>query len=141
MRGRQAIEHGIAAVEADADPRTRKRLPELRGQAAQEPEDAGGPGGVARPQQRGDEILPRGPIEGERGHQRQITPRVVEPIEERELLRAMRRVGGRIEVQGDDRGGPVPTPQRGDHRIGERLAQPIQIPRRRLLLKARERRL
>ena len=45
-------------------------------------------------------------VEGHGGHHRQIAPRVVVAIEEAELLLAVRRVVGGVEVDGNPRGAP-----------------------------------
>jgi hypothetical protein len=97
--------NNVAAITTHPrDPRAWKRAPQFGDQTTQQSPHAHGAAGVPRPQQRGDQVLPRGAFEGEGGDQRQITPRVIEPIEDRELLRAVRGIGGRIEIQCDDLG-------------------------------------
>lgn len=47
---------------------------------------------------RGDEVLPRLVVEGQRPHERQIAPVIVEAIEEGELLGAVGLILGAIAI-------------------------------------------
>jgi hypothetical protein len=67
----------------------------------------GRPRRVAQPEDRGDQVLPRLLVKGQRAHQRQIAPVIVEAIEEGELLRAVGLVFGGIEI---DRNQPDAAP-------------------------------
>jgi len=66
-------------------------------QPAQDPEGARRRGGIARPQERRDQVLGPLPIEGERPYEGEVAPGVVVAAEESELLLAV----GRVDVDGD----------------------------------------
>src|ERR1035437_1949111 len=68
-----------------------QRAPEFRQQPMPEAHRAGGPRRVAGPEDRGDQVLSRLVVKGQRAHQRQIAPVIIEAIEEGELLRAVGR--------------------------------------------------
>ncbi len=100
----QPVEHlgaGEAAIEPHAQARLRKGAAQQRDEAAQHADRAETRGGIAGTQDRGAQILRGLVIEGHKRQQRQIAPRVVVPIEERELLGAMRGVIGGIEIDRD----------------------------------------
>src|SRR3989475_9747165 len=81
-----------------------KRRAQLAQQAAQE---AAGPAAswrIAGPPHRRDGILLRFVVEGHRGHDGQIAPRVVVAVEEGELLLAVGGIVGGIEVERDPGG-------------------------------------
>lgn len=84
--------------------------------------------GVPRSEHRGAQILLALVIERHKRQQRQIALRVVVPVKKRELLRAMSRVIGRIEV---DRDGPRTPMQPAlmplDDPQRERVAHLIQL--------------
>jgi hypothetical protein len=90
----------------------------------------------------GAEILVRLAIEGEETEHRQVTPRVVEAIEETELLSAMGGIYGRIEI---DRDAPRSTSQAMaivlDDEIGQRGTHAIERQRAKAILEARQGRL
>src|SRR5713101_1595367 len=73
-------------------------------------------GHVARPEDRGAEVLLDLVVKGQKGQQREITPAIVVPIEEGELLRAMGRIIGRIEIDRDASDPPMePLPMALNH--------------------------
>jgi hypothetical protein len=74
---------------------------EQRYESVQHPERAQTGGRIARTQHRGAEILLGLAVEGQKGQQRQIAPGVVVPVEKRELLRPMRGIVSRIEIDRD----------------------------------------
>ncbi len=129
------------AIQADAEAGPRKRVPEFRQQAMQQTHDASRAGGVARPEQRRDEVLAGFVIKRQARDQRQITPVVVEAIEEGQLLRAVRLVFGRVEVDRDPPHAAAATPMPGNHGVGQRVAQAEQPSGRGPVLEARDRRL
>src|SRR3989442_15500145 len=90
---------------------------------------AGRPRRVARAEDRGDQVLPRLLIKGQRAHQRQIAPVIVEAIEEGELLRAMGLVFGGIEIDRNQPDAPSATAMPRNHRVGERVAHGQEHPR------------
>ena len=112
-RGVQEVEQlrrGKAPVEADEEPRRREGQAQQREQPAQH---AAGPAGgrrVARPQQGRAEILLGFVVEGEKREQGQVTPAVIVPVEEGELLGAMGRVIGGVEIDRDPAGPPAEPP-------------------------------
>src|SRR5207245_9143685 len=79
-----------------------KERAELAEQSAQERADASGRRPRPRPQQRGHDVLDRLGVERDRGNEGQIAPRVVIAVEEGELLLAVGRVVGRIEIDRDE---------------------------------------
>ena len=79
-------------------------------------------------------------VEGEERQQRQIAPAVIVPVEEGELLRAVRRVIRRIEIDGDVPGPPVAAALMAlDHARGQFASHPIQFLHADLILEARDR--
>jgi hypothetical protein len=107
----------------------------------QETHRPAGPRRVARAEDRGDEVLPRLAVKRQARDERQITPVVVEAIEEGQLLRAVRLVVGDIEIDGDEANVSAPPPMARNHRVGERVAHGEQHPRGGGVLEARDRRL
>jgi hypothetical protein len=97
------------AIAGDEEARPRKREPRPRRQAAQQPPRAPRGGRVARPEDRRAEIMLGLVIEGQKGQQREITVAIVMPIEEGGLLRPVRRISGRVEI---DRDGGTRPPSR-----------------------------
>ena len=84
---------------------------------------------VARTQDDRGQILVRFVVERQRRHQRQIAPRVIVPIEERQLLLPMRGVVRGIEIDRDALGAAVEsvTVLRNDRRC-QHPPHPIQGP-------------
>ena len=63
-------------------------------------------------------------------------------VEKRQLLRPMRRIVGRIKIDGDPPGAMVqPLGVALDHALGQRCAHAIKLPRTGGVLEARQRRL
>ena len=89
-------------------------------------------GRVAGAQDRGAQVLLDLVIEGHEGQQREIAPAVVMPVEEGELLRAVGRVIGGVEVDRDPPGAPMePLPMAVDHGRGEFAAHRVEHARAR----------
>lgn len=76
----------------------------------------------ARPKDCGHQVLPRLVVEREEGHQREVAPAAVEAIEERQLLRPMRRVFGEIEIHRDTTHAATALAMVGNDRVGEGLS-------------------
>ena len=96
-------------------------------------------GRVARPQDRRAQILLGLVVEGQKGQQREIAPAVVVPVEERELLRAVGRIIGRVEIDRDAPGAPMePLPMALDHARGEFAAHRVELVRSRRSFSNRE---
>ena len=139
---REDLGAGEAAIEPHAQPRLRKRRAQERDEPVQHAERAARRRRIARAQDRRAEILLGLVIEGHERQQRQVAPRVVVPIEERELLRAMRRVIGGIEVDRDaPRAAVQPALMPVDDPVRERVAHLIQLGPTHGVLEARDRRL
>src|SRR3989454_11143932 len=90
-----------AAIEADQESRLRKGVTQQGEQSAQDAARATRRSRIPWTEQRRTEILLALVIKGDERQQGQIAPRVIVPVEERELLRAVGRVVGRIEVDRD----------------------------------------
>ncbi len=132
---------GEAGIESDAEPGTGKGAPEFRQQPMQQAHRAGGPRRVAGPEDRGDEVLSRLVVKGQRAHQRQIAPVIIEAIEEGELLRAVGLVFSAIEIDRNQPDAPSASAMPRNHRVGERVAHGEQHPRGGGVLETRDRRL
>ena len=79
-------------------------------------------------------------VEGHEASHRQVAPGVVVPVEEGQLLRAVRRVIGRVQIDRQVFAAPPEAPAMPlDHTVGECLTHPIQLRAPRCILKARER--
>jgi hypothetical protein len=97
---------------------------------------------VAGTKDRGAQVLLDLVIEGHEGQQREIAPAVVVPVEEGELLRAVGRVIGRVEIDGDVPGPPMQSlPMAVDDVRGELAAHRIERLRPDVVFEARDRRL
>ena len=68
---------------------------------------------VARAQYGGAEILFGFVVEADKTHHRQVAPGVVVSVEERQLLRAVRGIVGRIQIEGDTIGATAQPLGRG----------------------------
>ena len=90
-----------APVEPHEKPRLGKGLPQQGQQPAQHAHTPAGGRHIAGPQHRRAQI-----VEGQK-QQRQVAPAIVVPVEEGELLGAVRRVVGRIQVDRDPPRPPV----------------------------------
>ena len=133
LRGRKA------PVEPDEKPRPRKRRPQQREQPTQQPEGPVGGHCLPGPQHRRAQILLRlAAVEARKPEQRQITPSRIVPVEERELLGAMRLVVGRVQIDRDPARPPVqaaPMPlddarcQLAPHPVERGAAHPVLEPR------------
>ena len=127
LEEREQLRVGKAPVQPDPKRRRRKGGAQL---AQQPPQDPPGPPrgrGVARPQHRGHRELLGLVVEGHRRHDRQVAPRVVVAVEERELLLAVGRVVGGVQVD-RDAGRPAlePPPLGLDHRVGQHVRHVAQ---------------
>ena len=80
-------------------------------------------------------------VEGQERDERQIAPAAVEAIEEGELLRAVGRIFGQVEIDRDPAHAAPPPPMLRDHGVGQCLAQPEQRAWRDRVLEPRQRRL
>lgn len=129
---------GEAAVQADPQPRVRKRGPEFRQQAQQEARHAHGGGRGPGAQQRRDQVLPGLVVKGQERDERQVAPAAIEAVEEGELLRAVRGILGEVEIDRDPPRLGAPSAMLRDDGIGQRLAQAEQRARRDRILEARE---
>ena len=108
---------------------TGKRPTQLTEQGSQEPERAVLGRTVPRPQNDRDQILFRFVVERQRGHQRQVAPCVVMPVEERQLLLPMRRVVRGIEIDREALGVALePVAVLRDDRRRQHPPHPIQGP-------------
>ena len=105
-----------------------------REQPTQQAEDPLGGHGLPGPQHRRAQILLSLAVEGQECEQRQITPAAIVPIEERELLGAVRLVVGRIQIDGDTPRPPVQaTPMPLDDARRQLAPHPVErspAPRR-----------
>jgi len=90
-----------AVIEANADAHAGKIVADHHQQAAQDPHRAHRCGHVAGTQHSRTQILFGFVVEADEAHHRQVAPRVVVRVEERQLLRAVRWVVGRVEIDGD----------------------------------------
>jgi hypothetical protein len=97
--------------------------------------------GVPGAEDRGDEILSRLVVKRERAHERQITPVLIEAIEEGELLRPVGLVFRDIEIDRNQSDAAPPPAVSRNHRVGQRVAHGQQHARGRRVLEARDRRL
>ena len=131
-----------APVEPDEKPRPRKRGPQQREQPTQQAEGPLGGHGLPGPQHRRAQILLSLAVEGQECEQRQITPAAIVPIEERELLGAVRLVVGRIQIDGDTPRPPVQaTPMPLDDARRQLAPHPVERSPARAVLEPRDRRL
>jgi hypothetical protein len=98
--------------------------------------------GVARPEHDARQVLNRLGVEGQGRDQRQIARRVVVAVEETELLLAVRRIVGRVQVERDPPGAAVePAPMVRDHGPGQVLPHADQLAPADPVLEPREGRL
>lgn len=139
---REHLGGGKATIEAHAHPRRREGLAQSRHETLEQPDGPEAGGGVAGAQQIREQVLLGLLIELREGRDRQVAPGVVVPVEEGELLRAVRRVVGRIELQRDALDTRTqPAAMARDHGVGERASHAHQGLGPKGILKARERRL
>ena len=119
---------------------TGKRPPQLTEQGPQEPERAVLGRTVARPQDDRNQLRFRFVVVRQRRHQRPIAPRVVVPIEERQLLLPMRGVVRGIEIDRDALGAAFePVTVLRDDRRRQHPSHPIQGSWAHCILKPGER--
>ena len=119
---------GKAPVEPNENARPRKRPAQPRQQPRQQPDRPLGGDRLAVPQQRRAQILLGFAVEGQEAKQRQVAPVVVVAVEERVLLRPVRRVVRRVQIDRDAPRPPVQT-----------AAMPLDDPRGQLVGHAVER--
>ena len=114
---------------------------ELPEQPPQEADHAQGGGRVPWPEDRRHEVLGPLGVEGERAHEGQVAPRIVVAVEEAQLLLPVRGIVRGVEIDRDaaDPRRPQPRLVMGDDDIGQRLREPVHIPRRDRVLEAGER--
>ncbi len=97
---------------------------------------------IARPEDRRTQVLLGFVVEGEERQQWQIAPAVVVPVEEGELLRAVGRVVGGVEIDRDPPGSPMEPPLMAlDHIGGQFATHRIEGLHPDLVFEARDRRL
>lgn len=79
-------------------------------------------------------------VEGHERQQRQVAPVVVETVEQSQLLVAVGRVFGGVQIQGDQLAlaAVEPMPVMVDDRLGEGFTQPVQIDPATTVLEAAE---
>ena len=136
LRGRKA------AVEAHEKPRLGKRDAQHVQEAPEQPARSARHPDVARSQDRGAEVLVGFVVEGQEGQQRQIAPAVIVAIEERELLRAMGRVIGGVQIDRNAARAPAePLLMPLDHARRELVAHRIELLGAHVIFKPRDRRL
>ena len=113
--------------------RTRMRTPGKKvadqlHQPTQNPHRTGRRRHVAGTQHGGAQILFGFVIEADETHHRQVAPGVVVAVEERQLLRAVGGIVGRIQIDGDAADATAqPLGMALDHAGGQRLAQTIEF--------------
>ena len=121
LRGRET------AVEPHEKPHPRKRRPQ---QGQQPTQQADGPvrgHRLSGAQHRRAQILLHLAVEGQERQLRQVTPRAIVPVEERELLRAVRPVVGRVQVDRDTPRPPVqPLPMPLDDASRQLPSHPVE---------------
>ena len=131
-----------AAVEADEDPRPRKGAAHLRDHPTQDAQHSQAVRGIAGPQKGGEEILLGLVIKAQEPEEGQLAPGVIVPVKEAQLLGAVRRVDGGVEVDGH-----LPAlaaeaePMSVDDGRDQSLAHAVQIAGTDRVLEAREGRL
>ncbi|MDA1093883.1 MAG: hypothetical protein O3A25_11545 [Acidobacteria bacterium] len=127
IQGVKDLRGGKAAVEPHKEPRLGKGQPQQRQQAPQHPQGALCGRHVARAQHGCGQIRLGFVVEGQKRQQGQITPTVVVPVEERQLLSAMGRIVGGVEIDRDPPGLPAaPPPMPLDHAHRQLARQPIE---------------
>jgi len=115
-------------------------VPKASHQRPQQPTGPPRGGAVAGAQHDRDQILLRLVVEGQRGHQWEIAPGVIVPVEEGECLLPMGRIVGGVQVDGDALGPALQACPMMGHDGGRQCATgSIQRPRRHRLLKAGQR--
>ena len=131
-----------AAIEAHPQPCSGEGRPQPRQQSRQDPERADPGTGIAGAQHVRKQILIRLLVERQEPGHRQVAPGVVVTVEEGQLLGAVGRVIGRIQIDRDPLGLALqPSAMALDHGLGERDPHPVQIRSIERILEARERRL
>ena len=139
VQKRQQERVSESAVQSHSQARLGKGPPQLLHDA---PEDADSPyarHGIAGPQHRREQVLLLLVVEAHKSHHRQIAPAIVMAIEEAELLRAMGRIVGRVQIEGNEPGPAMqPAAMTFDHALGQCLAQAVKLLAVRGILKPRE---
>ena len=98
--------------------------PQLGEQPAQQPAHPPGGGPRPRSQQRGHHVLHRLGVEGHRRDERQVAPRIVVAVEQREFLLPMGRVVGRIRLTSQVPGKPLASAAYPRRAVGDHDAPP-----------------
>src|ERR1700733_1086451 len=106
----------------------RERVSYFLEDAAQYPDGPACRGRITGPQYIGKQILLRFMVKGEKPSNRQVTPGVIVGVEERQLLRAVRRVIGWGQIDCNV-ANPAPEPPTVsfNHTLRQGLAHPVQI--------------
>ena len=134
LRGRKA------PVEPDEKPRPRKRRPQQREQPTQQAEGPVGGHRLPGPQHRRAQILLRLAVEAQKPQHRQITPAAIVPVEERELLGAVRQVVGWVQIDRDPARPPVQAaPMTLDDARCQLAPHPVEHGAARAVLESRDR--
>ena len=136
LRGRET------AVERHEKPHPRKRRPQ---QGQQPTQQADGPvrgHRLSGAQHRRAQILLHLAVEGQERQLRQVTPRAIVPVEERELLSAVRPVVGRVQIDRDTPRPPVQAaPMPLDDASRQLPSHPVEGAATHVVLEPRDRRL
>src|SRR5450631_1154578 len=110
-----------AAIEAHPQPCARKGRPQARQQSRKDPDSADRGAGITGAQYIGEQVLLGLLIEAQEPAYRQVAPRVVVAIEERELLSPMRRIVRGVKVNRDPLDLALQAPAMSlDHGVGAR---------------------
>src|SRR5271157_617775 len=133
---------GEAAIETNANAHSGKKVADQLHQSAQNPHRARRRRHVAGAQYGGTQILFRLVIEADETHHRQVAPGVVMAVEKRQLLRPVRGIVGRVQIQSDAaRTTAQALGMTLDHAGRQRFAQTIKFLHSDGVLKTRQRRL
>ncbi len=127
------------AIQAHPDLGLRKSFPQPLDQTAQDAHRSHRAWCVPRTQYRGDQILLRLLVEGQKPHHRQVAVGVIVPIKKAQLLSAMRGIVGGIQIDGDQTRATVqPLTMPFDHRVGQCFGHAKQLFATHTIFKTRE---
>lgn len=130
-----------ATIEAHEDAGSREAFLQPADDALEQRQCTRLGGDVARAQRRGAQVLLVLAVEGQERQQRQVAPGVVEAIEERHLLGAVRGIVGDVEIDGDPAHLAATLAVPLQHAFEQRLAHRQQLAARDVVLEPRQRRL
>ena len=138
----QNFRGGKTAIQSHPNAGLRKSFLHSDNQAAQDPNRARRPGGISRTQHGRHQILLRLLVKAQKTYHRQIAVSVIVAIEEGQLLGAVGRIVGRIQIDRDTSGSaPQTTAMPFDHAVGQRFAHAKQLFAIPAIFKARQGRL